>query len=323
MNGPRTRGPKITDGPTQTNTERTCPECGASKVLVDTSRGERVCQDCGTVVDERVVDHGPEWRDYDDDQTSSRVGAPITTALHDKGLTTAIDWRDKDATGRTLPSKRRQQLQRLRNWQERIRVQDATERNLRYALSELNRMSSALGVADTVRDQSAVIYRQALDKDLIRGRSIEGMATGAFYIACRKNGVPRSLNEISDISRVDKCEVGRAYRYLIDELDLQLIPVDPKTYVPRFCSELDLSEEVKRTAIRITDAATEDGLHTGKSPPGFAGAAVYLAAQECGERRSQRAAAAVAQVTDVTIRSHYKDLKEYLGDDVPTIETPE
>lgn len=293
------------------NAEPQCPECGASNLTVDVSRGETVCEECGVVVEERVVDHGPEWRGFDDEDRH-RVGAPLTTALHDRGLTTAIDWRNKDASGRMLSAERRKQLERLRSWQERIRVQDATERNLQYALSEINRMTSALGLSNQVRDMSAVIYRRALEDDLIRGRSIEGMATGAFYAACRKNGIPRSLDEIAGISRVEKCEIGRAYRYLVQELDLKMVPVSPKTYVPRFCSELDLSERVQRTAIALIDDASEAGLHSGKSPAGFAGASVYLAAQRCDESRFQREVADIANVTDVTIRTHYMDLEEFL-----------
>lgn len=311
MNEHRTHEPRTPVESNTTENEPHCPECDGTELIVDVSRGETVCQDCGTVVEERVVDRGPEWREFDD-QDRARVGAPVTTALHDKGLTTSIDWRNKDSSGQLLPPRRRKQLQRLRAWQERIRVQDATERNLQYALSEINRMTSALGVSDRVRDMSAVIYRRALEEDLIRGRSIEGMATGAFYAACRKDGVPRSLDEISSISRVEKCEIGRAYRYLVQELDLKMVPVSPKTYVPRFCSELDLSEAVQRSAIQMIETAADVGLQSGKSPPGFAGAAIYLAAEHCGDPRYQSDIADIANVTDVTIRTHYTDLKEYL-----------
>lgn len=297
-----------------------CPECGESNLLVDASRGETVCQDCGTVVEDRVVDHGPEWRGFDDETSRDRVGAPLTTALHDRGLTTSIDWRNKDSSGKLLSAERRKQLERLRSWQERIRVQNAKERNLQYALSEINRMTSALGVSDRVRDMGAVIYRRALDDDLVRGRSIEGMATGAFYAACRKNCVPRSLDEIAAISRVDKCEIGRAYRYLVQELELRMVPVSPKTYVPRFCSELDLSEAVQRRALEIISRATDAGLHSGKSPPGFAGAVVYLAARECDEPRYQCEVADVANVTDVTIRTHFMDLEAFLDDNEQAME---
>lgn len=316
MNGTGTPTRRATAGVAEMHDQRECPECEESVVRVDVSRGETVCADCGIVVDDRVVDRGPEWRGYDEDgMTKAHVGIPLTTTLHDHGLTTSIDWRNRDKRGQSLSPSNRQRSERLRTWQERIRVRDASERNLRYALSEIQRMASVFDVSSTVRESSSMIYRQALAADLIRGRSIEGMASAAFYVACRQEGVPRSLDEVASISRVDKREIGRAFRYLTAELDLQYRPVEPSTYVPRFCSELDLDEAVQTTALCVLDRATDAGLHTGKSPSGFAAGAVYLAAMEHGQERTQAEAASVTEVTEVTVRNHYRTIEEFLADE--------
>jgi len=119
-------------------------------------------------------------------------------------------------------------MNRLRKWQERIRTKDAGERNLQFALSEIDRMASALGVPRSVREVASVIYRRALSEDLIRGHSIEGVATSTLYAACRKEGIPRSLEEIAEVSRVERKEIGRTYRYVAQELNLKMRPVDPK-----------------------------------------------------------------------------------------------
>lgn len=84
--------------------------------------------------------------------------------LHDKGLTTAIDWKDQDAAGHTLSAEKRTQMNRLRTWQERIRTKNASERNLQFALGEIDRMASALGVPhsegtnDTYRNRSKFLF---------------------------------------------------------------------------------------------------------------------------------------------------------------------
>jgi len=239
---------------------RTCNECGSTNLVKSSDRGELICEDCGLVIEEEKIDPGPEWRAFNhkERQEKSRVGAPTTQTMHDKGLTTTIDWKDKDAYGRSISSKKRSQMHRLRKWQERIRTKDAGERNLQFALSEIDRMASALGVPRSVREVASVIYRRALKEDLIRGRSIEGVATSALYAACRKEGIPRSLEEISDVSRVDRKEIGRTYRYISQELGLEMRPVDPKKYVPRFCSELELSEEVQIKANEIIEETAEE-----------------------------------------------------------------
>jgi len=267
-------------------TVSTCSECG-SEHLVKDDRGELVCKGCGLVVEEGSIDPGPEWRAFthQERQEKSRVGAPTTKTMHDKGLTTTIDWKNKDAYGRSISSEKRSQMHRLRKWQERIRTKDAGERNLQFALSEIDRMASALGVPRSVREVASVIYRRALDEDLIRGRSIEGVATAALYAACRKEGIPRSLEEIADVSRVERKEIGRTYRYISQELGLEMEPVDPKRYVPRFCSELDLSGEVQTKAQEIIGTTAEKGLLSGKSPTGYAAAAIYAASLLCTKKR--------------------------------------
>ncbi|MDG5775868.1 transcription initiation factor IIB [Haloarculaceae archaeon H-GB2-1] len=299
----------------ETETTRTCPECTSADLVKSADRSELICEDCGLVVEEDTIDPGPEWRafNHEERQEKSRVGAPTTRTMHDKGLTTTIDWKDQDAYGRSIPSKKRSQMHRLRKWQERIRTKDAGERNLQFALSEIDRMASALGVPRTVREVASVIYRRALDADLIRGRSIEGVATSALYAACRKEGIPRSLEEIADVSRVDRKEIGRTYRYVSQELGLEMRPVDPKKYVPRFTSELELSEEVQSKAHEIIETTAEKGMLSGKSPTGYAAAAIYAASLLCNEKKTQREVADVAQVTEVTIRNRYQEQIEAMG----------
>ena len=316
MEGPsRQRQREAGESEKQSDEELSCPECSSDNVVMDADQGELVCDDCGLVLDERQIDRGPEWRafNHSERQSKSRVGAPVTETMHDKGLTTTIDWKDKDAYGRSLSSEKRSQMHRLRKWQERIRTKDAGERNLQFALSEIDRMASALGVPRSVREVASVIYRRALKEDLIRGRSIEGVATATLYAACRKEGIPRSLEEISEVSRVERKEIGRTYRYVSQELGLEMKPVDPKQYVPRFSSELDLSEEVKSKANEIIETTAEQGLLSGKSPTGFAAAAIYAASLLCNEKKTQREVADVAQVTEVTIRNRYQEQIEAMG----------
>jgi len=287
----------------------TCPECGG-QLATDTEHGETVCDDCGLVVEEDEIDHGPEWRAFDarEKDEKSRVGAPTTNMMHDKGLSTNIGWQDKDAYGKTLSSRQREKMQRLRTWNERFRTRDSKERNLKQALGEIDRMASALGLPENVRETASVIYRRALDEDLLPGRSIEGVATAALYAAARKAGTPRSLDEIDAVSRVEKDEVARTYRYVVRELKLEIQPADPAQYVPRFASDLDLSDEAERRARQLLDNAKEQGVHSGKSPVGLAAAAVYAAALLTNEKVTQSEVSDIANISEVTIRNRYHEL---------------
>ena len=289
----------------------TCPEC-TGRLVTDTEHGETVCEDCGLVVEEDSVDRGPEWRAFDSAErdSKSRVGAPTTNMMHDKGLSTNIGWQDRDGYGKSLSSRQRQKMQRLRTWNERFRTRNSKERNLKQALGEIDRMASALGLPDNVRETASVIYRRALSENLLPGRSIEGVATAALYAAARQVGNPRSLDEFTAVSRVDKMELTRTYRYVVRELGLEVQPADPESYVPRFVSRLDLPEEVERLARELLKSAKEEGITSGKSPVGLAASAVYAAALLSNRKVTQSQVSEVADISEVTIRNRYKELLE-------------
>ncbi len=296
-----------------------CPECGSTHIIRDYERGELICEDCGFVIDDNFIDQGPEWRAFDMEQGEkrARTGAPMTMTLHDKGLSTEIGWKNKDSYGKNIPTKNRSQLYRLRKWQRRIRVSNATERNLAFALTELDRMASALGLPRNVRETAAVIYRKAVEKNLIRGRSIQGVVAASLYGACRQVGVPRTLDEIAAVANVSRKEIGRTYRFMTRELKLKLMPTKPEDYIARFCSELELPGEVQAKALELLQEAAEKELTSGRGPTGVAAAAIYIASILTGHRRTQREVAEVAGVTEVTIRNRYKELTEKLGIVVP------
>jgi transcription initiation factor TFIIB len=302
----------------ETESGLVCPECGGS-LASDSERGETVCEECGLVVEEDEIDPGPEWRAFDasEKDQKSRVGAPTTNMMHDKGLSTNIGWQDKDAYGNALSSRQREKMQRLRTWNERFRTRDSKERNLKQALGEIDRMASALGLPENVRETASVIYRRALDEDLLPGRSIEGVATSSLYAAARQAGTPRSLDEIANVSRVEKDEIARTYRYVVRELGLEVKPADPESYVPRFASDLELSEAVERRARELLSNAKRQGVHSGKSPVGLAAAAVYAASLLANEKVTQNEVSDVANISEVTIRNRYHELLE-AEDDVRT-----
>ena len=289
----------------------TCPEC-SGRIVYDGQHGEVTCADCGIVLHDDAIDRGPEWRAYDDDETTerSRVGAPTTHLMHDKGLSTTIGWQDKDARGKPVPSNQRAQLQRLRTWDERFRTKNAQERNLKQALGEIDRMASALGLPQSCREIAGVLYRRAVEEELLLGRSIEGMATACLYAAARQHGAPRRLVEFTTVSRVEKLRIQRAYRYLSRELGLEIEPTDPVEYVPQFASTLEVSDEAERVARDLLATARAHGVYSGKSPAGLAASALYAATHLTNEGLTQATVSDAAHVSKVTIRNRYQELLE-------------
>jgi transcription initiation factor TFIIB len=270
--------------------------------------------DCGFVVDSKIADRGPEWRAFDHEQRAkrTRVGAPLTYTIHDKGLSTMIDWHDRDIYGKRLSPGQKAQIYRLRKWQRRIRVSDATERNLAFALSEISKIANNLNLPKNILETASVIYRKAVKEHLIRGRSIQGVTAAAIYVACRQCKLARTLEEIAQASNIAKKEVGRSYRFLVKELDYFIPPVKPSQYVTKFSNQLIMQGKVEEIAHKILNTAQQLKLTSGRGPTGIAAAASYIASVLTGERKTQREIAEIAQVTEVTIRNRYKELVERL-----------
>ncbi len=290
-----------------------CPECGSPVLMRDQESAEVVCMNCGFVAATKLADRGPEWRAFTPEQHTkrARVGAPYTFTMHDKGLSTKIDWRDI----RGFPPEKRAQLHRLRRWQRRSRVSSSTERNLAFALSEMYRLSDALNLPKNILETASVIYRKANKKRLNRGRSIRGMVVAAMYLACRRCGLVRTLGEMAQASGINKKEVGRYYRFLVKKLGCSVPSVKAEDYVTRLCNELALHGKAEEVAYKIVKAARKLRLTSGKGAKGVAAAASYIAskvvarAREC---RTQREVAEAMDITEVTIRNRYKEMVERL-----------
>ncbi len=288
-----------------------CPECGGKKLFKDSTRGEVVCRSCGLVIEDGMIDFSQEWREFDSGESEKkrRAGAPMSLARHDKGISTEIGMGYSDIF--KLPASKRPKFFRMKKWQQRIST--ATERNLKYALAELKRYTSFLNLPSSVEETIALLYRKAVAKELVRGRSMESVIAGALYAACREHGTPRTLDEISEVSHVPKREIGRTYRFLARQVGLRILPTDPADYVPRFASQLTLSGKVVTKALEILKRSKEKELTSGRGPTGVAAAVLYIAAQMIGEKRTQRQVADVAGVTEVTIRNRYKELVRELN----------
>ncbi|QOS13423.1 transcription initiation factor IIB [Haloferax sp. Atlit-6N] len=289
------------------NTNNACPDCGGD---VSTNTAETVCDDCGLVLSEYQIDHGPEWRLFSaDDEGKKRTGAPLTPTRHDRGLSSEIGYK-RDASGRTLSGKKRQQVARMRREQSRGRFQSKAERNLAHGLGEVRRISSALDLPDSICDQACMLFRSAQNEDLLRGRSIESIAAASVYGTCRCNGLSRPIEEVSNSSRVAHPRVTKAYKTLNTELKLPTQPILPSEFIPRFASEHSIPDQIQHRAWKLAVASESNGVTTGFNPSGFAGACLYKASRDEDWTLTQLEAAQVANVSPTTIRSHWNLLED-------------
>ena len=293
----------------------TCSACNNNngQIVTDTESGEIICRNCGMVMLDNVQDTRAEWRSFSTDEvnnTRSRTGMPTSLARHDKGLATIIGRANKDASGQLLDTAMRTTMERLRTWDFRTQAHTSTDRNLRQAFSELDRLKDKLGLPDSVIEKTAYIYRKVQERGLVRGRTISSVLAAAAYIACREMGMSRTLDDIADLNNIKHKELARTFRLLVLELDLKVPMIDPMKCVVKVANKAKLSEKTKRQAMNIMHDIIKSGLSAGKDPMGLAGSVIYMSSINTGETITQMDIADAAGVTEVTIRNRYKDIKK-------------
>jgi len=293
------------------NLKLKCKVCGSENIIKDSSTGEFICADCGTVVEENVIDLSQEWRAFSSEQLErrARTGSPISIIKQEKDLTTQIG--KGTAELYKVPTEKRFQYYRLTQLSKRLST--SKDRNITYALSELQRITSSLQLPKTVFERAASLYEQLISKGAMRGRSLEALLAALTYYAAKELHSPRTFDEIAEVVGIDKRELGRAYRYASRELNLRILPADARDYIPRFCSLINVSEKVQKRALELLEQAEKAGITSGKGPTGIAAAIIFLACLLEGERRTQREIAERCKLTEVTIRNRYKEIVERLG----------
>ncbi len=290
-----------------------CPECGSPELVTDEWTGEVICSKCGLVLLDGVLSRSPEWRAFtlEERRSRRRVGAPIDYSRFDKGLSTIIRI-DRNTSGRPLPAETRRRMWRLRKMHIRSRMQVSDSRNLLKAMGELERISEKLHVPSLIQEMAAVIYRKALNANLIQGRSIAAVVAAALYAACRFTKMSRPLKEIAEASFRDKKEISRCYFMIVRELEMRMPFADPLDHISRISEKACVSGEAQSLAVKILREAKRKRITTGKDPLGIAATVLYIACQLRGEKMTQMDIAAAAGVTEVTIRNRKKELMEKL-----------
>ena len=290
-----------------------CSRCGKNSILTDGSTGERFCGKCGFVLSELLEDSGPEWRSFAKDSggaDSARAGAPTSLTMHDRGLATTISPVNRDASGNPLSNSMKSTIERLRTWDNRSKVNSSSERNLRQAMMELDTLKDKLSLSGHVTEKAAYIYRKALEKKLVRGRSISALMASSLYAACRDTETPRTLNDLAVLSNLKRKDIARCYRLLHRELDLKMPVVDPVLCISRIASKINLSEKTKRLAVTMLQDAQKRNESTGKDPMGIAAAALYMSCIQTGENITQKNISDASGVTEVTVRNRCKSMRE-------------
>ncbi|WKY13867.1 hypothetical protein Q1695_004592 [Nippostrongylus brasiliensis] len=274
-----------------------CPIHPNVHLVEDHRAGDVICPECGLVVGDRLVDVGTEWRSFSNERSGadpSRVGAPENPLLSGGDLSTsiAVGFGSSDSDT-SLANAQRKSM-------------NNSDRQMTQAMSVIREMSERIHLAKSIQDLASKTFKDVLDSKALKGKNNEAQAAACLYIACRKEGVPRTFKEICAVSRVSKKEIGRCFKLIIKSLETNLEQITSADFMSRFCGNLSLPNSIQAAATRIAKRAVEMDLVAGRSPISIAAAAIYMASQASSEKRSAKDIGEIAGAAEVTVKQTYK-----------------
>ena len=286
-----------------------CENCKGESVVFDHGTGEKICNNCGVVISVERENIDP-LLDTSVNLSNMNLGTPSSLAHHDKNLSTLISYSNVDADGVAISVDQRSAMQRMRRWNKISNNNRSYHRNLKNAFAILIRIKDKLSLSETIIEKSAYYYRKILDQNLIKGRSIKGFVVACVYVSCREMNVPRTIEEIADISNADKIFAGKCYRLLVRRLKIRLPSIDSTSHLARIANNASISERTLRHAIQMMVKVKDDPISFGKDPCAIAVAVLYGACLDKGEKTSQSRISLAGNVSVVTLRKRFLDIKK-------------
>ena len=296
---------------TENNDKDKSDECCATPHVISNGDGLNVCTNCGMVHGQSFI--GAEKRAYSAEEVSNR--RRTEPRWRNYGPRTIINKNGADSKGRKLVGKTKSYFNRLSKIQGSL--VNSLERNFWEARPKMNQLARKINIPDHILETSWAIYSEVAKQKLTMGRSIDTFVTASLYAAIRIHDFPRLLEEVADLSLIPLRSVHRSLglvvRKVLPALGLKYTPISAHPLVFRFGNDLNLSVGVQKVAADMLKKSTKRGLASmGKDPKGIAAAVLYMASKPTPERLTQADIATITRVTEVTLRTRAKQIKQYL-----------
>ena len=299
------------------------------KTISDPETREVICVTCGKVLSYEKNGKCLSPRIYEEMNNNNNVngtGPTINNELTSHNITITVPYNiesptiigrtNVDATGRKIGTDMENIINKLRVLEKRTRYNNATDRNLKYAFEQMNKLKYKLGIPDVIIKKSFYFYKKAQSSGIVRGRTIDGIVSASIYLACKEFERPTTLKEISKATNVKIKTISHYYRILVVELGLETVPViDPMKCIVKITNKMNLKESTGRKAIQIMADVKRNMIHEGKNPIAIAASTVYAACKidedynsKKGKTKTQREIAKSIGISDSVLRKWYNDI---------------
>ncbi|KAG6458888.1 hypothetical protein O3G_MSEX011105 [Manduca sexta] len=264
-----------------------CKHCGSSEIEVDPARGDAVCTNCGTVLEDNIIVAEVEFRENAHGGASA-IGQFVSADT--KGGATGFGRAFNAGIG-----------------------QESREITLRKARESITGLCQQLRLNQQCIDIACNFYKMALSRHLTIGRPASHTQAACVYMTCRTEGTPHLLIDVSDAVPMYCYQLGRSYFKLSRALCINIPPTDPCLYILRFASQLQFDEkqhDVTMTALRLVQRMKRDSIHSGRRPSGICGAALLIAGRLHDFSRTTSDIVRIVKIHECTLRKRLFEFGE-------------
>jgi len=254
------------------------PLCRAEKKLrEDIKTGDIICIQCGRVAEEKVITS--ECRNFEDSENISRTEIPndrLYTYYHP----------------RSRP--------------------DPSSFSLTQALIKIRELGKKLNLPKTILKSAKKILSDFDTKRKISVRHFDPFMIAVLYLACKTNGLTRTIQELSRETNIKQLDIRRMYLFLTKHLDeyrrIRSTPIAVSALVIRIGSHLKLNNRVIYLANQIAKNAV--GRLEDKSSSSIASGSILMALRhEVMTGILEREIAVAASIAPSTVKNIYKLLE--------------
>ena len=305
-----------------TDKNEKCHLCKSS--LSYTDEGFLGCTNnqCGIVYTD-MIEQGAEWRYYGADDNSNsdptRCGMPINPLLAESSFGCKI-------LGCGKSSWEMRKIKRYTEWQSMPYKEKAQWDEFQQITVHANNCN----IPKIIIDSAIRYHKQISQEKTFRGLNREGIIAASIYISCSVNKHPRTAKEIAQIFNLDNTSATKGCKNamsIINSIEsnhenndkTMLTHATPTIFIDRFCSNLNINDELTRLCKFIAKKVEQKKLIPENTPPSIAVGIIYFVCQKCNLNITKKSIYNVTQVSEVTINKCSQKLQPYESVLIPSV----
>lgn len=283
------------------NSDTCCRFCLSDEIVLDD--GNYICYNCNTLID-RFIDSSAEWRYYgaDDNKSSdpTRCGMPTNALLPDSSLGSVISNQYNESFDMKL-------IKKYHMWNSIT----YKERSLYNIFENITVNAVNGGISVSIIEQAKAFYKQVSESRISRGENRSGLIATSIYMSCKSNNVPRSTKEIAKIFNLKATTMTRGCKKFNAVMKMNLESSQPVDFIQRFCSKLNLPNNMRDIAKKIVEKADELNIVCESTPPSISSGCIYMCNVAYNLGLTKKQIADATNVSIVTTTKIYKKIEPY------------